>query len=88
MDRPSGRRVYESDEHQPGDYWQEHDGSWVIWIPGTTFIGCIGEPYSRHTITEHEDGTITISPSILIDASVHPTIRWHGFLERGIWRQA
>jgi len=32
-----------------------------------------------HTITEHEDGTITVMPSIV-------TTTWHGWLNRGIWR--
>ena len=37
----------------------------------------------NHTIEEHKDGTITVSPSIVIsigDATVH------GFLEKGKWR--
>lgn len=39
-------------------------------------------------MVEHEDGTITISPSI----HLHPTPNgsrsgWHGFLERGVWRE-
>ena len=37
-----------------------------------------------HAVVEHEDGTITVSPSIL-DASPGG---WHGFLERGEWRSA
>lgn len=32
-----------------------------------------------HTVTEHEDGTITAHPSIV-------TSTWHGWLERGVWR--
>lgn len=32
-----------------------------------------------HRVTENEDGTITVFPSI-----VTPT--WHGWLENGIWR--
>lgn len=32
-----------------------------------------------HTVTEHDDGTITVSPSIV-------THSWHGWLERGHWR--
>ena len=47
-------------------------------------------------LTEHEDGTITTAPSIL--AHEHPTIEgdddhhvvypeWHGYLERGVWRE-
>ena len=40
-------------------------------------------------LAENEDGTITISPSILMHAheSTRATIEgWHGFLERDIWR--
>lgn len=33
-------------------------------------------------ITEHEDGAITVRPSILDPDG------WHGWLERGIWRSA
>lgn len=35
-----------------------------------------------HSIVEHEDGTITVSPSILVTGGEE----WHGYLERGIWR--
>lgn len=40
---------------------------------------------SSHDVTEHEDGTITVSPSILVSDSDGE--RWHGYLERGIWRE-
>ena len=33
---------------------------------------------------EHEDGTITVTPSIVITTHVGT---WHGFLERGVWRE-
>lgn len=33
-----------------------------------------------HNVIEHEDGTISVSPSIVMP------LGWHGFLERGIWR--
>ncbi|MGB1284936.1 MAG: DUF6527 family protein [Aggregatilineales bacterium] len=39
-----------------------------------------------HTVTEHDDGTITVSPSILCE-SWRSKGRWHGYLERGIWRE-
>lgn len=39
----------------------------------------------RHTFTEEEDGTLTVSPSIL---AVRPGGGgWHGYLERGVWRE-
>lgn len=40
----------------------------------------------NHTVVEHEDGTITVSPSILVGQGTTNT-PWHGFLERGIWRE-
>lgn len=38
-----------------------------------------------HNIVEHEDGTITVSPLMVIDHGARGT--WHGFLERGVWRE-
>jgi hypothetical protein len=32
-----------------------------------------------HTVTEHIDGTITITPSLVMPGG------WHGFLTRGVW---
>lgn len=34
------------------------------------------------SVIEHEDDTISVSPSILDGES-----GWHGFLEKGIWRE-
>jgi hypothetical protein len=36
-----------------------------------------------HTVTEHEDGTITVTPSL--DFSKRRAGAYHGFLTRGIW---
>lgn len=84
-----GRRVYvEEGQHisdmlEPGDYGKARDGVWWC-FPPETGIG-IGR-LTLHSITEHEDGTITVSPSILMGGA-HDK-KWHGFLERGVWRQA
>lgn len=61
----------------PGDYGKHPDGTWYA-SPPDSGIG-LGS-LAGHEVTEHEDGTITVSPSILIDN------KWHGYLERGIWR--
>lgn len=37
----------------------------------------------NHDVTEHEDGTITVSPKIKLQG-----ILWEGFLEQGFWREA
>jgi hypothetical protein len=36
-----------------------------------------------HTVTEHEDGTITVHPSL--DFSKAPYFGWHGWLVRGVF---
>ena len=71
-----------------GDYskriWPNGDIEWYIRDPAGRG-GAIGQrgPGSNHEVSEHEDGTITVSPSIL---DPRPG-GWHGFLERGIWRE-
>jgi hypothetical protein len=41
---------------------------------------------SGHTFTVHEDGTLTVSPSILV-RPYHDSPGWHGYLEHGVWRE-
>lgn len=65
------------DSCQPGDYWNGPLG-WAGKLPNGMRCGL-----AKHQITEHGDGTITVSPSIL----VHGEWPWHGFLERGVWRE-
>lgn len=65
-----------------GEYGQSPDGQWWFRLPVTGFgIGRLG----LHTIVEHDDGTITVSPSILVTGA-HGK-QWHGYLERGVWRE-
>jgi hypothetical protein len=79
-----------NDPFRPGAYGRvcgiQVPGKWH-WM-GVTPNG-LHANLSAHDVTEHEDGTITVSPSILVtlpqgDA---PTREWHGYLERGVWRQ-
>jgi hypothetical protein len=85
-----GRRVYPADDtgvlrFAEGDYGQDpKTGRWYGRVPG----GDLGD-LTNHQITEHEDGTITVSPSILVyggDGQGGYREAWHGFLERGVWR--
>lgn len=62
-----------------GEYGKVND-IWYCRPPGS-HVGNL----SKHTVVEHEDGTITVSPSILIDWGQG---QWHGHLERGIWKNA
>ena len=58
-------------------------GRWMVISPNG-LMGTIRDDV--HTVTEHDDETITVSPSILINAGAAG--EWHGFLEHGVWREA
>ena len=75
------RRDFELHELQPGEYGKNTLGVWHCRPPWQHAGGCL----ARHTVVEHEDGTITVSPSILIEQP--PLGTWHGYLERGVWRE-
>jgi len=66
-----------------GEYGKDKDGRWWIRVPKA---GISMGYLDLHQITEHEDGTITVSPSILCDDNGNG-LTWHGYLERGIWRE-
>lgn len=64
---------------RPGDYWKNEYGWWYANTPN----GLLGN-LKVHEVTEHEDGTITVSPSILVNDGRPES--WHGYMERGVWR--
>ena len=66
---------------EPGDYMKLADGNWLVRPPGCSNSGSL----TNHSVVEHEDGTITVSPSILHHDDKS---EWHGFLEKGVWRTA
>jgi len=55
------------------------NGNWYCKVPG-----CLMGNLTGHEVTEHDDGTITVSPSILINGGEKN--QWHGYLEHGVWR--
>jgi len=61
---------------RPGEYGIDPvDGQWTLRLPnGQTGM------LDGHTVTEHPDGTITVSPSIVGE-------NWHGYLVGGVWRE-
>lgn len=65
---------------QAGEYGKGLDGGWHCVPPGTNLLGNLG----AHTIEEHGDGTITVTPSILITGH---DATYHGFLTKGEWRE-
>ncbi len=67
---------------EQGEYGKSPEGLWYCRVPAPGFsVGGLG----KHQVTEHEDGTITVSPSIL--SYGHNNRQWHGYLERGVWRE-
>lgn len=60
-------------------YWR-YESVWILSLPPGGVTGNL----SRHDVVEHEDGTITVSPSVLITGGASKVHR-HGFLRRGVW---
>ena len=69
---------------KPGEYGKWIDGTWYGETPNGH--GC---NLGSHHVVEHEDGTISVSPSIEVKGSIggKPVTLWHGFLEQGFWRE-
>jgi hypothetical protein len=63
-------------------YWHTSNG-WLLYIPG-----CGVGTLSAHSVVENADGTITVTPSILMHGhnDGQPTTR-HGYLTNGEWRE-
>lgn len=70
-----------------GSYGRNAHGAWEACTPN----GRRGV-LDVHTVEEHDDGTITVDPSIRVDPILTPDdtvfrAGWHGFLEKGVWRE-
>lgn len=95
------------DDMQAGDYWKvlNKDGTpaeseepsnltgtvWYVVAPKPDGDGFMIGNLTKHTVREHDDGTITVAPSdgssnsILISRG---EISWHGYIDRGRWYEA
>jgi hypothetical protein len=67
--------------YEPGDYGRWKDQWYALTPTKPNLLANV----TGHKVTEHEDRTITVSPSILVESG--GGLVWHGFLERGVWRQ-
>jgi hypothetical protein len=56
--------------------------TWMVRTPNG-HLGNLG----NHDVTEHEDGTITVSPSIVVSNPQEGEL-YHGFLREGVWSEA
>ncbi len=84
-----GRRIYSNENGQlplqEGDYGWHPKSGWQVRPPK-----CHAGGIPNHEVIEHEDGTISVSPSILLyssDENGIEVVTWHGYLERGVWRE-
>ncbi len=77
-----GRRVPDCEPHllKVAEY-TKHNEIWYARAPS----GLVAN-LANHQVQEHDDGTISVTPSILVTISGNGT--WHGYLERGVWRNA
>lgn len=82
-----GKRIYPDGDSflqlKEGEYGIDpRDKRWYCSAPGKHF-GCL----DGHEVTEHDDGTITVSPSILITTTRggKKIELYHGFLKQGVW---
>lgn len=82
----TGTRLQDGDQDgipPRGAYWKDARGVWMAVTPA----GHLGD-LGNHDVTEHADGTITVAPSILVETSfAGRRVGWHGYLERGVWRE-
>ncbi len=83
---PNGRRVDEWDGSsilEKGAYAKSpKDGVWYAMTPN----GRLGN-LAEHDVVEHDDGTITVSPSILVTTGSYDRPPWHGYLRCGVWKE-
>ena len=87
-----GSRVeWDSQLLNPGEFAKLPDGTWYAQTPNDHTVNL-----RLHAVVEHEDGTITVAPSIVAlsapDDCGEPRSQserqlWHGFLEHGVWRE-
>jgi len=75
---------FQEDDESPralksGEYGL-YKGIWYACPPRTELLANL----ANHSVMQEADGTITVSPSILVD---NGSSSWHGYLEKGVWRE-
>ena len=81
-----GRRIFVNEEgylilEKPGDYGRDKEGKWWARVP---LIGYSMGSLGNHEVFENADGTITVTPSILMNGNGDKPA-WHGYLTDGVW---
>ena len=55
---------------------------WHFWCPGCVEVHQVTDKWD---VAEHDDGTLTVSPSILVTKPGDDSFRCHSFLRAGVW---
>lgn len=81
-----GKRIYDYAGvgiPKAGEYGiDSRTGEWFAMCPdGLSFANL-----RMHEVIEHDDGTITVSPSI--SCTIRNVCDWHGYLKAGVWSLA
>jgi hypothetical protein len=64
-------------------YWKAGD-EWLLYLP---FCG-LGN-LRNHQVQEHDDGTISVTPSIKVTGhNAGNPLERHGYLQHGVWTEA
>lgn len=81
-----GKRVYPDETlmilEEPGMYGLDRQNIWWARVPAPGFPMAA---LSDHLVVENADGTITVTPSILIEGQ-HGKV-WHGYLKNSVWSE-
>lgn len=65
----------------PEGGWAKLGEVWFVRCPGQRYPSALG---AAHYVEEHDDGSITVTPSLLIhDHSTIGAKGWHGWLTKG-----
>lgn len=75
--------VFADDPFKPGSYGRvlvQGEWKWRGCVPVGMAVNL-----AAHEVVENDDGTITVSPSILVSDGTGRS--WHGYLEAGVWRE-
>ena len=81
-----GKRIKDGEfPENPGEYSKHRTDRGIVWFATAPKSGMSCGSLMNHTVVEHEDETITVTPSIIMDMGDGQV--WHGYLEHGIWRE-
>lgn len=70
--------VYNDFNVTPGDFYLREDGYWYGMTPNGLLCNL-----RKHFVETHNDDTISVTPSILVQGGENH--KWHGYLKRGRW---